>query len=313
MKGCHVLVTGGAGYVGSVLCRTLLERGCRVTVLDSFLHRQPSLIDLCSSEAFEVERGDCREEGVLKGLLRGKDAIIPLAAVVGAPACERDRTAAASVNLDAVRLLCRLASPSQWILFPSTQSAYGTAERGKPCAEDAPLAPLSFYARTKVEAEKAVLDRGNSVALRLATVFGASPRMRVDLLVNDFAYRAATDRAVVVFEGRFQRNFVHVRDAAGAFAHCLENFGSMAGRPYNAGREDANVSKLELCELIARQVPGFAYLEAPVGRDPDRRDYSVSNARMYASGWRPGWTLEAGIRELLKAFRAMPGRPFSNQ
>lgn len=299
----RVLITGGAGYIGSVLSRVLLDRGHRVTVLDNFLYNQTSLLDCCPSPAFDVVRGDCRDERILAKLLPQHDVIIPLAAIVGAAVCEADRVAAVSTNLDAIRLLCRLASPSQRMLYPVTNSGYGVGQKDAYCTEDTPMRPISLYGETKVDAEKAVLDRGNAITFRLATVFGSSPRMRMDLLVNDFVYRALTDRAIVLFEGHFKRNYIHVRDVVKVFLHGIEHFDEMKDRTYNVGLDDANLSKRELCELIQRHVPGFVFFEAPIGQDPDKRDYIVSNARILATGFRLDWTLDDGVTELTKTYR----------
>jgi nucleoside-diphosphate-sugar epimerase len=307
-----VLITGGAGYLGSVLTPALLAAGHEVTVVDNFLYRQSSLLDCCYYEGFEVVRGDCRDERLMRPLVAQADVLLPLAAVVGAPACQEDATAAQTTNFEAVRLLCRLASPAQWIIFPTTNSGYGIGEKDRFCTEETPLRPISLYGTTKVQAEAAVLERQNSITLRLATVFGASPRMRLDLLVNDFVYRAVTDRAVVIFEGHFKRNYLHVRDAARVFLHAIDHFDQMKGRPYNVGLEDANLSKLELCALIRKHLPGFVYLEAPIGEDPDKRDYVVSNARILATGFRPAWDLDRGIVELIKAYRVVRANAYAN-
>ncbi len=300
--GRHILVTGGAGYIGSVLTRALLAKGFSVTVLDNFMYRQASLLDCCAKRRFHVVRGDCRDERVLTTLLPKADIVIPLAAIVGAPACEVDRVAAVSTNYEAIVTLCKLAARSQAIVFPVTNSGYGIGQPGIACTEDSPLRPISLYGETKVKAERVVLDRGNAVTLRLATVFGASPRMRMDLLVNDFVWHAVHDRALVVFEGHAKRNFIHVRDVARAFLHTIDRFETMKDRPYNVGLDEANLSKLELCRVIQRMIPGFVFVEAPVGEDPDKRDYIVSNARIKATGFRPQWSLEAGIRELVKVY-----------
>jgi nucleoside-diphosphate-sugar epimerase len=308
----NVLVTGGAGYIGSVLVPMLLRDGHAVHVLDNFRFDQTSLADCCLNPNFRVTRGDCREGHILARALREADAVIPLAAIVGAPACDRDPTAAVSTNLEAIKLLLALRSKQQRIILPNTNSGYGIGDRGSSCTEDSPLRPISLYGRTKVDAEQAVLDAGHSLTFRLATVFGMSPRMRFDLLVNDFVYRAVTDRAVVVFEGHARRNFLHVRDVASAFLHALANFNTMQGRAYNVGLSDANLTKLELCAAIRKQLPAFAYLESAVGEDPDKRDYVVSNARIEATGFRPQVSLADGIRELIKGCTILRNARFGN-
>jgi nucleoside-diphosphate-sugar epimerase len=281
-------------------------------VLDSLLYGQTSLLDCCSNPLFTFVRGDCRDESIVRPLISRANAIIPLAAIVGAPACDRDTTAAVSVNRDAVRLIARLRSPRQPLLMPVTNSGYGIGTPGVPCTEDSPLRPVSLYGQTKVEAEQIALATGEAITFRLATVFGASPRMRVDLLVNDFVYRAVHDRAVVLFEADFTRNYVHVRDVARVFAHGLEHFDAMKGRPYNVGLSDANLSKRELCEKIREQLPGFVFLESALGEDPDKRDYIVSNARIEATGWTPAFSLDDGIRELIQAYRIVQHRGLGN-
>lgn len=310
--GFEILVTGGAGYIGSVLVPALLDAGHRVTVLDSFLFGQNSLMECCANPAFSVVRGDARNEELVKKLVAGADVIIPLAALVGAPLCDRDPLAATSVNRDAVALILKYASKAQRVVMPVTNSGYGIGEADKFCTEESPLNPLSLYGVTKVEAEALVLDRENSLTFRLATVFGASPRMRIDLLVNDFVHRAVTDRFIVVFEGHFKRNFIHIRDVARAFLHGLENFEAMKGQPYNVGLSDANLSKLELCEKIKAQVPGFVYLDAPIGEDPDKRDYIVSNEKIEKTGFKPAFSLEMGIAELVKCYTILRNAKYGN-
>ncbi|HVX14260.1 MAG TPA: NAD(P)-dependent oxidoreductase [Pirellulales bacterium] len=307
-----VLVTGGAGYLGSILVPALLEQGHTVTVLDSFLFNQNSLLECCAQRRFSVIRGDCREAAVLERGLRDADVIIPLAAIVGAPACAADPTASRSTNLDAIKLLLNLRSPRQRVIYPTTNSGYGVGEKGKFCTEETPLRPISLYGTTKVDAERAVLDGGNSVTFRLATVFGMSPRMRIDLLVNDFVYRAVNDRTVVVFEGHAKRNYIHVRDVARAFLHALDNFSSMQGQPYNVGLSNANLSKLELCAKVQEHLPQFVYLEAPVGEDPDKRDYIVSNEKIERTGFKPAYSVDDGIRELIKGYTVLKNGRYSN-
>jgi nucleoside-diphosphate-sugar epimerase len=310
--GLSILVTGGAGYLGSTLVPELLAAGHRVTVLDSFMFRQNSLAHVCHHPGFEVVRGDARDARLLKDLVRGVDAVIPLAALVGAPMCEADRIGAETVNRDAVVALLGLLAKSQRVLMPITNSGYGIGEAGKSCTEDSPLRPISLYGRTKVEAENAALDRGNAISFRLATVFGMSPRMRIDLLVNDFVYRAVHDRAVVLFEPHFKRNYIHVRDVARVFLHGIDKFDEMRDRPYNVGLSDANLSKHELCVRIRRHLPKFVFVEAPIGEDPDKRDYIVSNARIEATGFEPAHSLDDGIRELVKGFRMLRNSQYGN-
>jgi nucleoside-diphosphate-sugar epimerase len=307
-----VLITGGAGYVGSVLTRELLERGFAVTVLDNFRFGQTGLLGCCHHESLRILRGDCRDERVVVEALRDADIVIPLAAVVGAPLCARDRVGAETINLGAIRMLLTKLSRGQRLLFPATNSGYGIGEKEAVCTEDSPLKPISLYGVTKAEAEKAVLDRGDAITFRFATAFGISPRMRLDLLVNDFVWRAVTDRAVVVFEGHFRRNFIHVRDMVKGFLHGIEHFDAMKGRPYNLGLEAANLTKLELCAEIRKVIPGFTALEAPVGEDPDKRDYVVSNARILATGFRPEWSLERGIRELVRGYEILGSGSHAN-
>jgi nucleoside-diphosphate-sugar epimerase len=295
-----------------VLVPALLAEGHSVTVLDNFRFGQSTLLDCCADERFEVIRGDCRDERVLGPAMRDAGVLIPLAALVGAPICDADPVAARTVNLEAIRLLLSLRSPAQRIIFPCTNSGYGVGEKDRFCTEESPLRPVSLYGTTKVEAEKAILESGNSLSLRLATVFGLSPRMRLDLLVNDFVYRAVSDRTVVVFEGHFKRNFLHVRDVARAMLHALDRFDAMKGGPYNVGLSDANLSKLELCAEIKKQLPGFIYLEAPVGRDPDQRDYVISNEKIERTGFRPRYSLQAGIAELIKGYRILRNATFRN-
>lgn len=308
----RVLVTGGAGYIGSLLTKLLLDEGYAVTVLDVFMHRQNSLMDCCAHPDFEVVRGDCRDEDLVRKALKDKDVIIPLAALVGAPLCDKDKIAAETTNVGAIKLICKLASKEQRILYPVSNSGYGVGEKGKFCTEESPLKPITLYGRTKVEGEKAILDRGNAITFRLATAFGASPRMRMDLLVNDFVYRAVTDRAVVLFEGHFKRNYAHVRDIGRVFLHGIQNFEAMKDKPYNVGLDDANLSKQELCDVIKRFVPAFVYLEAPIGEDPDKRDYIVSNARLAKAGFKPKYSLEDGISELIKAYAVIRGQQYGN-
>ncbi len=297
-----ILVTGGAGYLGSILVPDLLAAGHEVTVLDNFMFRQGSLNHVCHHPKFKVVKGDIRIESSLVPLLKTSDAVIPLAALVGAPLCNQDPVGASTTNHDAILMMLKHLSREQLVLMPTTNSAYGTGEKDNFCTEESPLRPISRYAIEKVEVEKHLMEHPNAISFRLATVFGMSPRMRIDLLVNDFTYRAVNDRFVVLFESSFKRNYIHVRDVSRVFQHGLANFARMKGQIYNVGLTDANVSKRELCEVIARHVPGFVFLEAPVGEDPDQRNYIVSNAKVEATGFKPAHSLDAGIAELVKGY-----------
>lgn len=305
-----ILVTGGAGYIGSVLVPMLL-REHHVTVLDHFSHRQNSLAGCVKHTNFKGVSGDARDMDVVRPLAAKADVIIPLAALVGAPVCKLDQSAAISTNFHAIANLCGLLSKDQRVIYPNTNSGYGIGGEAE-CDEDSPLNPLTLYGKTKCDAERVVLDWGNSVVFRLATVFGASPRMRLDLLVNDFVWRALYDKAIVIFEGHFRRNFIHVLDVGRAFLHAIHNFDAMKGKPYNAGRSDCNIDKLELCARIQKYVPDFVYLESQIGTDPDKRDYVVSNARLEATGWRALETLDDGIRELLALYPMLRNSVYSN-
>ena len=308
----NVLVTGGAGYIGAVLVPELLKAGYRVVVLDSFMYQQNSLLDCIANDDFDVIRGDARDESILKELLQGVDYIIPLAALVGAPLCNRDRVGAVTVNRDAIASIVKLASKEQRIIIPTTNSGYGIGQAGVSCTEESPIKPITLYGKVKMEAEKIVLDRGNAISLRLATVFGMSPRMRIDLLVNDFVYRAVRDRFVVIFEGHFKRNYIHVRDVARVFMHALENFPKMKNQTYNVGLSEANISKLELCAKIKEQITDFVYLESPIGEDPDKRNYVVSNEKIEKTGFKPAYSIEMGIKELIKGYKIISNTRYGN-
>jgi nucleoside-diphosphate-sugar epimerase len=308
----HVLVTGGAGYLGSILCEHLLAAGYRVTALDSLLYGPASLWHLCAHPRFEFVRADARDERVLAERLRGADAVIPLAAIVGAAACDRDPWLAEAVNVEAILLLDRLRSPRQLVVYPNTNSGYGTKSGEVLCTEATPLEPVSHYGRTKVRAEAALLERENTLALRLATVFGASPRMRLDLLLNHFVHAAVTEGYLVIFEKDFRRNFVHVRDVADCFVHCLEHAPQMVGRAYNVGLDGHNPSKADLAEAVRRRVPGFFVHYAEIGSDPDKRNYVVSNARLREAGFVATRSIDDGIDELLRAYRLLGRAPLKN-
>jgi nucleoside-diphosphate-sugar epimerase len=305
----HVLVTGGLGYLGSIVCEHLLDAGFAVTALDNLAYGtgEQGLYHLCANPSFDFLKGDVRDEAVMRGALKDADVVVHLAAVVGAAACDRDTLLATTVNRDAVRLLNRLRSPRQLVLFPNTNSGYGITSGESQCTEDSPLRPISLYGKTKVEAECILLDSPNAITFRLATVFGMSPRMRLDLLVNHFVHAAVTDGYIVLFEQDFKRNFVHIRDVADCMIHAVANAERMAGKPYNLGLDSANLSKGELARKVKQHVPNFYIHLAPIGHDPDKRNYIVSSRRLRETGFEARRSLDDGIRELLKGYR-MEGR-----
>ena len=308
----NILVTGGAGYLGSIMVPDLLNAGHKVTVLDNFMFQQSSLNHVCNNPNFSIVKGDIRIESVMAPLLKKADVVIPLAALVGAPLCNLDPVGATTINHDAITLMIKLLSKQQIVLMPTTNSAYGTGDENNFCTEESPLRPISQYAIEKVGIEKELMQRENAISFRLATVFGMSPRMRIDLLVNDFTYRAVTDKFVVLFESYFKRNYIHVRDVSRAFQHAIANFDKMKGQIYNVGLTEANVSKKELCQVIQRQVPDFKFIDAPIGKDPDQRNYVVSNAKIEATGFQTSVSLDLGIAELIKGYSMLKNSRYGN-
>ena len=308
----NILVTGGAGYIGSILVPVLLNKSYEVTVLDNLLFNQHSLLDCCGNSDFDFVKGDICDLELINKLLPQFDIIIPLAAIVGAPACRINPTLTRLVNYDAHMNIVRNTSADQKVLFPTTNSGYGIGEKDTYCTEETPLRPISEYGRTKVEIEKAFLDRGNATTFRLATVFGMSPRLRMDLLVNDFVYRAVNDRSLLLFEEHFRRNYIHVRDVAKAFLFGIENYENMQGEPFNVGLSSANLTKRELAEKIREYVPELYIHSADIGEDPDKRDYIVSNDKLESMGWKPNYSLDDGIKELIKGYKIIRPNIFAN-
>ena len=307
-----ILVTGGAGYLGSIMVSDLLTAGHKVTVLDNFMFKQSSLNHCCYHPNFTVVKGDIRQKDTMATLMKDADIFIPLAALVGAPLCNLDPVGATTINHNAVTLMLKLLSKDQIVVMPTTNSAYGTGDKDNYCNEESPLRPISQYAIEKVEIEKELMQHPNAISFRLATVFGMSPRMRIDLLVNDFTYRAVNDRFIVLFESHFKRNYIHVRDVSRVFQHALNNHDSMKGEIYNVGLSDANVSKKELCEHIQKQLPGFLFVETPVGKDPDQRNYIVSNEKIEATGFKQEFSLDQGIDELIKGYSMIKNTRYGN-
>jgi len=308
----NILVTGGAGYLGSTMVPDLLAADHKVTVLDNFMFKQSSLNHCCYHPNFNVVKGDIRQKDTMSKLMKEADIIIPLAALVGAPLCNLDPIGATTINHDAIELMLKLLSKDQIVLMPTTNSAYGTGDKDNYCNEESPLHPISQYAIEKVEIEKELMQHENSISFRLATVFGMSPRMRIDLLVNDFTYRAVNDRFVVLFESHFKRNYIHVRDVSRVFQHALNNHDVMKGEIYNVGLSNANVSKKELCEYIQKQVPDFIFIDEQIGKDPDQRNYIVSNEKIESTGFKTEFSLDRGIGELLKGYTMIKNSLYGN-
>ncbi|MDP8265794.1 MAG: NAD(P)-dependent oxidoreductase [Candidatus Aceula meridiana] len=307
-----ILVTGGAGYIGSVFVPKLLAQGHQVTVLDNFMYSQSSLLDCCGDKNLTIVRGDARNKSLIADCLKSADAIFPLACLTGAPLCNQDPLEAQTVIVDAVKLILEARSKDQIVIYPTTNSGYGVGQKDKSCTEETPLNPVSLYGKLKTETEKMILESGNAITFRLATAFGISPRMRLDLLVNDFTYRAVYDRFIVLFEAHFKRNYIHVRDIANAFILGLKNFEKMKNEPYNVGLSDANLSKLELCEEIRKHVKEFYFVESKIGEDPDKRDYIVSNEKIEKAGFKPKHSLSDGIVELVKGYKIVKRTQYAN-
>ena len=306
-----ILITGGAGYLGSVITELLLQDWREITILDNMMYNQTSLINFSHYDNFKFINGDVRDKELLKELVLQNDIIIPLAAIVGFPACERDKELATQINYEHVKFVCDIAKENnKKVVYPNTNSGYGIGENGE-CTEDSPLNPISHYGKTKVEAEKEVLGIGG-ISLRLATVFGTSPRMRMDLLVNEFVYKALTDKYITIFEKDFVRNYIHIRDVALVFRKMINQYEQWSGMVFNVGLSEANLTKEQLCEAIKEQVPSFEIFYNDNYEDPDKRDYIVSNALLESCGWKPRYTLEKGIEELIKTYTIMISNLSSN-
>ncbi len=308
----RILLTGGAGYIGSILLPELLNLGHKVTVIDNFMYKQTSLAGIARHKNLELVFGDVRNETLMKSLTTKADVVIPLAAIVGAPACDLDPIVAKSINLDSILWLFNQLSPNQQVIMPTTNSAYGSGGENNFCDENSSLNPLSLYAKDKVLVEKELMSLPNATSFRLATVFGLSPRMRLDLLVNNFVYRAITDGFIVLSEGHFKRNYIHVLDVSAAFQLALKNPKDFTGQIFNVGLSDANISKIELCIEIQKELPNFTFFQAPLGKDPDQRNYIVSNEKIESRGFKPRVTLQQGISELCKGLPMFNQKLFSN-
>ncbi len=305
-----ILVTGGAGYIGSILVPKLLKHGFKVTVIDNFRYHQTSLLEHCKNKKLEIIRGDARNESLIKQQLKTAEVIFPLACLTGAPISNFDPTGAKTINLDAVKMIVELKSKNQLLIFPSTQSVYG--RQAKICIEETIPAPLSLYSSLKVDAEKVISSSQNWILFRLATVFGLSPRMRLDLLVNNFTYKALYDKFTVLFEANFRRDYVYIGDVVDAFIFCLKNFKKLKEEIYNIKLSNVNLTKKELCEEIKKQIPNFVYLESPIGKDPDKRDYVVSSEKIENEGFKAKTSIHHGIAELIKGYQIIKVDEYSN-
>jgi nucleoside-diphosphate-sugar epimerase len=304
-----ILITGGAGYLGSVLTEILLNKQYQVTILDNLLYKQTSVAPLSHNPNLNFILGDVRDDDLLKSLVESHDVIIPLAAIVGMPACKENPQLAIDVNFKQVDNIVKWIRPDQKLIIPNTNSQYGSST--EIITEDSPFKPLSLYAETKCDAEKAVLKSGNGIVLRLATVFGMSYRMRTDLLVNDFVYKAMTDGYLVLFESHFVRNYIHVRDVANTFLFMIENYFSCNNNAFNVGLTSANCTKLELANKIQQFIPDLVIVENNFKQDFDQRNYMVSNNKLESQGWLPKFTLEDGIKELIKGYQLV--KKFNNK
>ena len=296
-----VLITGGAGYLGSNLTRHLLEAGYSVTVLDNLMYDQVTLLHLFGNPKFQFELGDVRDKKLLQELVGLNDVIIPLAAIVGMPACKANPELTVAVNYQQVVDIVEVLRGDQKLILPNTNSQYGSSD--SIITEESPFNPLSLYAKTKCDAENTMLAKGNGVSLRLATVFGVSPRMRTDLLVNDFVYKSVVDGYLVLFEAHFKRNYIHVQDIARTFQFIIENYDKCKGHAFNVGLSTANLSKLELAEKIKSHIPSLVIKQDDFKEDFDKRNYIVSNEKLEALGWKPIYDLDYGIKQLISAYK----------
>ena len=307
-----ILITGGAGYIGSILVPDLLNLGHKVTVIDNFMFNQQSLLNCCNNKNLTIIRSDVRNKDNLLKHVVLNDCIIPLACLTGAPICNKDPFSAKQINYDHIKNITDIKSKDQMLIFPCSNSGYGVGQADVFCDENTPMKPVSLYGKLKVEIDKILLDRGDCITFRFATIFGISPRMRLDLLVNDFTYRALIDKTVVLFESHFKRNYLHVRDASKAFIHTIDHYEKMVGEPFNVGLSEANLSKKELCDEIKKEINDFQYVTSEIGKDPDQRNYVISNEKIEATGFTTSHSISDGIKELVKGFQVIRRNQYSN-
>ena len=305
----NVLITGGAGYIGSELTGYLLDEGYNVSVVDNLMYDATSLLRYASNEDFKFTRGDVRDPNLLTTELAQADIIIPLAALVGFPLCERDPRGAEEINHEHVAMLARLKTQEQKIIYPCTNSGYGTSE--DICTEESPLNPVSLYGKTKVAAEDAVRAVDNHVTFRLATVFGPSSRMRTDLLVNNFVLKAMREKVLVLYECEFMRNYVHIHDVCRAFMFVIDNWDSCKNETYNVGNDSLNMNKLELAKKISEHMP-LEIIKAEFTSDPDVRDYIVSSEKLFNKGFECKYNLDTGVKQLVNTYGIIESPWYAN-
>ena len=311
-KNKKILITGGAGYLGSMIATYLIKEGHEVTIIDKMVFSKTSLLHLHFFKNFSFIEGDVLNKNLIKKNLKNKDFVIPLAALVGAPLCDKHPRMTKQLNVEAIRTICQLVSKKQKIIYLTSNSGYGIGKKDKYCDENSPLNPVSLYGKTKNEAEKIVIKRGNCIAFRLATVFGFSYRMRTDLLVNFMTLKALKEGEIKVFEPHFRRNFIHVRDVANAILFSIKNFEKIKNNTYNLGLSTANITKLDLLKKIKKYVPKLKIIINNKFKDPDQRDYFVSNRKIEKVGFKASIDLDTGIKELIKVFNIIKNQKFKN-
>ena len=298
----NILITGGAGYIGSKLATELLNYNYKVTVIDVLKFSSRSLNHLFNNKNFSFINGDVRNKKLMKNLILNNEFIIPLAALVGAPLCEKNKKEAISVNLESIRYLMKIITKKNKVIYLTTNSGYGVGEKNKYCDEKSPLNPISLYGRTKVNAEKIIMRSSNSIAFRLATVFGYSYRMRTDLLVNNFVFKAVRDKKLVIYEPHFRRNYIHINDVVGGIIYSIKNFNRLKSNVYNLGLSSANLTKYNLAKKIKKKINSLKIKIVQNRKDPDQRDYYVSNKKIEKKGFRAKISIEKGIDELINVF-----------
>ena len=305
-----ILVTGGSGYLGSVLCSDLVKEH-QVVVYDNLMYNQSTLLNLFGNPNFKFVYGDVRDYSKLSPYVKEADVIIPLAAIVGFPACDRDKSLATAVNYLQIKNILKNTSSDQRIIYPNTNSGYGQQTEGV-CVESQTLTPISHYGVTKCNSENLILDEGRGITFRFATVFGMSERMRLDLLVNEFVYKALTDRYITLFQAHTIRNYIHVRDVSSVFQFMINNYDENVGEAFNVGLSDSNLSKRDLTERIKKYIPDFVVNESDYYEDPDKRDYIVSNEKIESRGWKPQYSLNNGIQELISGYQIIINKDSSH-